>query len=146
MEENERHEEATEGVTYEIVQNPHVDRFFAYDIEVDETGFISDDDGNLFGALVHFETYPTHETLVSIFDDLLVRAVQQTQEVDAEEASEMIEACDDEDDFEDEFDISTTFSVLFKVDGHKGLYRTLLDTNDYWTGHSSGLKGDRFEI
>jgi hypothetical protein len=134
-------------VTYEIVKDANVSRFFAYEIEIDEaTGFISDDAGNCLGAVVHFNQYPDHGTLTSIFDDLLNCAVQHTQDVDAEEASEMIEACDDEDDFEDEFDISSTFSLLFTVAGHKGLYRTLLDTNDYWTGHSSGHKGDRFEI
>lgn len=52
------------------------------------------------GTVVHFESYSTHETLTSIFDDLLVKAVMQTQDVGEEEAQEMIEDCDDEDDFE----------------------------------------------
>ena len=138
--------EVTGKVTYEIVKDANVARFFAYEIETDEQGFIYDDDENLLCAVVHFEQYPTHGTLTRIFDDLLMKAVMHTQDVDAEEAEEMIEDCDDEDEFEDEFDVSSTFSLLFTVDGHHGLYRMLLDSNDYWVGHSSGRKGDRFDI
>jgi hypothetical protein len=133
-------------VTYEIVKDANVARFFAYEIEQDEDGFIYDDDENLLGAVVRFEQYPDHSTLTGIFDDLLVKAVMHTQDVDSEEAEEMIEDCDDEDDFEDEFDVSSTFSLLFTVEGHRGLYRMLMDSNDYWVGHSSGRKGDRFDI
>lgn len=138
--------EITSEVTYEIVKDANVSRFFAYDIEQDDEGFIYDDDENLLGTVVHFKQYPDRKTLTTIFDDLLVKAVMHTQDVDAEEAAEMIEDCDDEDDYDDEFDVSSTFSLLFTVDGHRGLYRMLLDNNDYWVGHSSGRKGDRFDI
>ena len=138
--------EVTEDVTYEIVKDANVSRFFAYEIETNENGFIFDDDENLMGAVVQFEAYPTHEKLSGIFDDLLMRAVMETQECDEEDAQEMIEDCDDEDDFPDEFDVSDTFSLLFTVEGHRGLYRMLLDSSDQWVGHSSGRKGDRWDI
>ncbi len=137
--------EVTSEVTYEIVKDANVARFFAYDIEQDDEGFIYDDDENLLGAVVRFDQYPDRKTLTTIFDDLLVKAVMHTQDVDAQDAEELIEDCDDEDDFEDEFDVSNTFSLLFTVDGHRGLYRMLLDSNDHWVGHSSGRKGDRFD-
>ena len=142
----EEQNETTEAavVDYEVVKEASIERFFAYDLELDEEGFWYDDDENLLGAVVQFDEYPTHETLVSIFDDLLVKAVMQTQEVDEDEASEMIEACDDETDYPDELDVSEAFSILYRVSGHRGLYRCLLDGSDYWVGHSSGCKGDRF--
>jgi hypothetical protein len=142
----EEEQTETQEVNYEIVKDASIERFFNYDLQLDDEGFWYDDDENLMGAVVHFESYPTHETLTTIFDNLLVKAVMQTCDVDADEASELIEDCVDEDDFEDEFDVSSTFSVLFTVDGHRGLYRTLLDSNDYWTGHSSGRKSDRWDI
>jgi hypothetical protein len=135
----------TTDVDYEVVKDASIERFFSYELELDEEGFWYDDEENLLGAVVQFDEYPTHETLVSIFDDLLVKAVMQTQDVDSDEAQEMIEACDDEEDYEEELDVSESFSVFFKVDGHRGLYRCLLDNSDYWVGHSSGIKNDRWE-
>ena len=142
----EEQTETTEAaeVDYEVVKEASIERFFAYDLELDEEGFFYDDEENLLGAVVQFDEYPTHETLVNIFDDLLLKAVMQTQEVDEDEAQEMLDACDDESDYPDELDVSEAFSVFFKVEGHRGLYRMLLDNNDYWVGHSSGCKGDRF--
>jgi hypothetical protein len=141
----EEQTETTE-LDYEIVKEPNVERFFDYELELNDSGFLFDDEGNLMGALVEFKEYPNHETLTGIFDDLLLRAVQQTQEVDEDEAQEMIDECDDEDDFPDAFDVSNTFSVLFIVENHRGLYRVLLDCNDYWVGHSTGHMNDRWEI
>jgi hypothetical protein len=135
--------EATE-VDYEVVKDANIERFFAIDLELDEEGFFYDDEENLLGAVVQFDEYPTHETLVGIFDDLLVKAVMQTQDVTQDEAQEMIEACDDETDYEEELDVSESFSVFFKVDGHRGLYRMLSESSDYWIGHSTGCKGDKF--
>jgi len=142
----EEEQTETNEVTYEIDKEANVARFFAYEIEMDEEGFIYDDDENLLGAVVHFDVYPDNETLTTIFDDLLVSAVMHTQDVDEDDAAELIESCDDEDDYPDELDVSSTFSLLFTVNGHRGLYRTLLDSNDYWTGHSSGVRGDRWDI
>jgi len=139
-------EPGTDEVTYSVVQEAEIGQYFDIELEEDEDGFLYDEDENLLGAVVHFETYPTHETLRSIFDDLLIKAVMQTQEVDEDEAQELIDECEDEDDFPDELDISDTFSVLFTVEGHQGLYRTLLDDNDYWTGHSTGRHADRWEV
>jgi hypothetical protein len=136
--------ESTEA-DYEVVKDASIERFFSYELELDEEGFFYDDDENLLGAVVHFDEYPTHETLISIFDDLLLKAVMQTQEVDEDEASEMIEACDDEEDYEEELDVSQSFSLLFKVEGYRGLYRMLTESGDYWIGHSTGCKGDRWE-
>jgi hypothetical protein len=133
-------------VNYEIVKDANIERFFNYELQQDEDGFWYDDNENLMGAVVHFESYPTHDTLTATFDDLLVKAVMQTCDVEEDEAHEMIDDCDDEDDFPDEFDISNTFSLLFTVEGHRGLYRTLLDSNDYWTGHSTGRRDDRWDI
>ncbi|MBK8129521.1 MAG: hypothetical protein IPK53_11690 [bacterium] len=142
----EEEQTETNEVTYEIDKEANVARFFAYEIEMDEEGFIYDDDENLLGAVVHFESYPDNETLTTIFDDLLVSAVMHTQNVDEDDAAALIESCDDDDDFPEELDVSSTFSLLFTVNGHRGLYRTLLDSNDYWTGHSSGVRGDRWDI
>jgi hypothetical protein len=136
--------EATE-VDYKVMKEASIERFFSYELELDEEGFWYDDDENLLGAVVQFDEYPTHETLVSIFDDLLVKAVMQTQDVTQDEAQEMIDACDDEEDYEEELDVSEAFSVFFKVEEHRGLYRMLLDNTDYWVGHSTGCKGDRWE-
>lgn len=138
--------EVAEDVTYQILKDPHVDRFFAYDIEVDENGLITDDDGNLLGAVVHFDQYPDHSTLTSIFDDLLVRATMCTQEVDANDAREMIDACEDEGDYPAELDVSITFSLLFTVDGYRGLHRMIFESGDHWISHSRGCKGDRWDI
>lgn len=142
----EEQTETAEEVKYQVVQDAEIERYFSYDLEEDEEGFIFDDDGNLLGAVVDFKEYPTHDTLVTIFDDLLVKAVVQTQEVGEEEAQEMIEDCDDEEEFEDELDISQSFSVFFRVEGHQGLYRMLLEDNDHWTGHSSGKRSDRWSV
>ena len=142
----EEEQTETNEVTYEIDKEANVARFFAYETEMDEEGFIFDDDENLLGAVVHFDVYPDNETLTTIFDDLLVSAVMHTQDVDEDDAAALIESCDDEDDYPDELDVSSTFSLLFTVNGHRGLYRTLLDSNDYWTGHSSGVRGDRWDI
>jgi hypothetical protein len=63
----EEQTEVTDEVTYEIDMDANVARFFAYEIEMDEEGFIYDDDENLLGAVVHFESYPDNETLTTIF-------------------------------------------------------------------------------
>lgn len=132
-------------VTYEIVKDANVSRFFAYEIEIDEDGFIFDDEACLMSALVRFDSYPTHETLTSIFEDLLVKAVMQTQDVSEDEAEELVQDFEDESDYPD-LSVSNTFSVLFTVDGHRGLYRMLFDSSDFWVGHSSGRRDDRWEI
>lgn len=144
-EQNNESLEASEDVTYEVIADANVARFFTYELESDDEGFIYDDDGDLLGAVIHFEIFPDHETLTTIFDDLLIKAVMETQDVDEEDAGELIEGCDDEEDFPDELDVSNTFSVLFTVDGHRGIYRCLLDDNDYFIGHSNGIKGDRWD-
>lgn len=131
---------------YRIVKDAAIENYFAYDVDQDEDGFWYDDDDNLLGAVVNFRTYPDHETLTDIFDDLLVRSVKHTQQIGESEAQELIDGCEDEDDFDDELDLSTTFSLLFFVEGHSGMYRVLLDCNDHWVGHSSGLRRDRFDI
>ena len=142
----EEQTEVTDDVTYEIDKEANVARFFAYETERDEEGFIYDDEENLIGAVVHLESYPDNETLTTIFDDLLVSAVMHTQDFDEDDAAALIESCDDEDDYPDELDVSSTFSLLFTVTGHRGLYRTLRESDDRWTGHSSGVRGDRWDI
>src|SRR3990170_4970062 len=96
-------EEETEvtDVTNEIVKDANIERFFSYDLEVVDEGFYCGDEENLMGAVVHLDAYLTHETLVSIFDDLLIKAVMQTQAVDEDEASELIRDYEDEDDYPD---------------------------------------------
>lgn len=142
----EEEQTETNEVTYEIDKEANVARFFAYETEMDEEGFIYDDDENLLGAVVHFESYPDNETLTTIFDDLLVSAVMHTQSVLEDDAAELIDACDDEDDYPDELDIAKTFSLLYSVDGYKGLYRMLHESGDHWISHSNGVKGDRWDI
>jgi hypothetical protein len=141
-------EEQTEtaDVQYQVVKDAEIERFFAYDLEVDEEGFYYDDDGNLLGAVVAFDEYPTHETLTSIFDTLLCKGVMVTQEVDEADAQKMLEGVEDEEEFEEELDISESFSLFFTVEGHPGLYRMLLDCNDHWVGHSTGRRNDRWDI
>ena len=142
----EEQTETAEEVKYRVVEDAEIERYFSYDLEVDEDDFWYDDDGNLVGAVVEFKEYPDHETLTSIFDDLLVKAAMTTQEVGEDEAQELLEECEDEEEFEDELDISQSFSVFFRVEGHQGLYRMLLEDNDHWVGHSTGRRGDRWEI
>ncbi|RPH96557.1 hypothetical protein EHM69_00970 [candidate division KSB1 bacterium] len=136
----------TDVVKYRVVTDPEVEQYFNYDLEVDDEGFLYDDDENLVGAVVEFKEYPDHETLTAIFQDLLVKAVMQTQDESADDAREMIEECDDESDFPDELDLSKTFSLFFTVEGHSGQYRMLLDNNDYWVGYSNGRRNDRWDI
>ena len=135
----------TQDIIYEIVKDANIGRFFAYDLQAEDDGFWLDDEDNVMGAVVHFETYPTHETLTGIYEDLLVKAVMHTQDVDEDEALELVQDFEDEDDYPD-LSVSNTFSILFAVDGHRGLYRTLRENGDYWTGHSTGRRGDRWEI
>jgi hypothetical protein len=139
-------ESQNDVVKYHVVKDAEIEQYFSYDLEVDDECFYYDDEENLMGAVVEFREYPDHETLTTIFDDLLVKAVLVTQELDDEdEAQEMIDEFDDEDDFPD-LDVSSTFSLLFTVDGHQGLYRMMLDNNDHWVGHSNGRRNDRWDI
>jgi len=48
----------TNEVTYEVVTDPEVEQYFNYDLEVDESGFLYDDDENLVGAVVELECTP----------------------------------------------------------------------------------------
>ena len=99
----------TQAITYEIVKDANIGRFFAYDLQAEDDGFWLDDEDNVMGAVVRFASYPTHKTLIGIFDDLLVKAVMQTQDVDEDEACELVQDCEDEDDYP-EFVVSSTFS------------------------------------
>ena len=138
--------EKTFAPEYRIVKDAQIEKHFAYHVEKDEDGFWYDDENCLLGAVVQFKEYPDHEMLTETYQDLLVKGVMQMKEVDADEARDYIDECEDESDFGEELDLSTTFSLLFIVDGHSGMYRMLLDANDYWVGHSSGLRKDRWEI
>jgi hypothetical protein len=136
----------TDEVKYRVVKDADIERYFTFDLEVDDDDFYYNEDGDLLAAVVEFRDYPDHETLTTIFDDLLLKAVMQTQECDEEEAQEFIDDCEDEEEFSAELDLAETFSVLFTVDGHQGLYRMLLDNNDHWVGHSDGTKHDKWDV
>ncbi len=131
---------------YQIVKDARIERFFDFELEVDEEDFYYDDDENLLGAVVSFVTYPDHETLTSIFDDLLIKAVQHTQDVDENEANEMVADCKDPEEYPDELDVAEDFSVFFTVEGYRGLYRVRILYSDLHVSHSSGRKNDRWEV
>jgi hypothetical protein len=136
----------TNEISYSVIEDADIEDYFSFDLEVDDDNYYYDDDGNLLGAVVEFEQFPDHDTLTSIFDDLLLKAVMSTQEVDEDEAQVLIDECDDEGDFPDELDVSEAFSVFFTIEKHDGLYRMLLDNNDHWIGHSDGRRIDRWDI
>jgi hypothetical protein len=136
----------TAKVRYRIVKNTEIESYFSFDLEADDSGFYHDGDGDLLGAVVAFKEYPDHETLTSIFDALLLKAVMKTKNADEDEAQVLIEDCGSEEDYPDELDVCENFSVFFTVAGHEGLYRMLLECNDYRVEHSTGQKKDRWEV
>ena len=135
-----------QDLDYEVVKDASIERFFSYDLQVDDHNFWYDDEDNLLGVVVAFKEYPDHETLTSIFEVLLIKAVMQIHDVDEEEAQEMIEDCGSPEEYPDELDVAEAASVLFTVEGHRGLYRMTVINDDYRVSHSTGRKNDRWDI
>ena len=146
-EQNETTEAAESNeVEYEILKDASIERFFNFELQLDDEGYFYNEDEDLLGAVVQFENFPTQETLVSIYDDVLTQAVMTTQEVDEVEAAEMIEDCDDPSEYSAELDVAEDFSVFFLVANYRGIYRLRMINGDLHISHSSGRKHDRWDV
>ena len=147
QEENQETTETLEDheVAYEVVKDVRIERFFSFDLAVDDSGFYYDDGELLLGAVVHFDTYPAHEHLNEIFHDLLIKAIMTTMEVDAEEAAELAEEYDAEE-FPSELDLSEDFSLFFTVEGYRGLYRLRILYGDTHVSWSNGRRDEKWDV
>ena len=147
QEENQEKIEASElhELDYEIVKDARIERFFSFDLEVDDEGFFYDDAELLLGAVVHFDSYPVHEQLNEIFHDLMVKAIMTTMEVDGEEAAELADEYD-ADEFPSELSLSEDFSLFFTVEGYRGLYRLRILYGDTHVSWSNGRRDEKWDV
>jgi len=135
-----------QDLDYEVVKDAKIDRYFDFELQVDDEGFFYNPSEDVLGAVVQFQSFPAHETLNDIFDDLLVKAVICTQEVDPQEAQEMIEDCEDPSEYSEELDVAEDFSVFFTVEGYRGLYRLRILYGDTHVSWSNGRRDQRWEV
>lgn len=147
QEENQETIETSENheLDYAVVKDARIERFFSFDLEVDDEGFFYDDAELLLGAVVHFDAFPAHEQLNEIFHDLMVKAIVTTMEVDAEEAAELVNEYD-ADEFPSELSLSEDFSLFFTVEGYRGLYRLRILYGDTHVSWSNGRRDEKWDV
>ena len=125
------------------IEGADLESAFAFDVE-EENGFWydSEDDG-LLGIYTELDEYPPEAVRAELFDQALLAAISEAQECDMDDAKEFLDVIESEEDYP-EYGISEKFSLFIHVNEHPGVYRTIYEAGELWTGHSSQRRGDRW--